>query len=472
MNSITKRWIRNNLSLTVALLIIVQIIMAFFIRDSYYTAATTLVLNRISSITGAIDSSAYMEPEERFQLLISMSEEFTEKDKFALMLIGEDGNVISTSTGFMPADNMHEEDIKSAANTDDGIYTADYTTGMREHVLSSTAIIYPTVQDVYAIRLVTSLENIDSEILLMLTFIFLASVVIIIFYLISGMYFIRSIVNPMQEIEKTAQKIAKGDFDVRIEHNYTNEMGSLCDTINDMAQDLAKNDEIKNEFISSISHELRTPLTAIKGWTETINPTDKDSFYKGKNIILSETERLYSMVENLLDFSRVQQAELQLNKEKLDLVAEIEDIILMFNPRCESQGVNLVFDETMDIVPIFADKNRLKQVFINILDNSLKYSKEGGKIEISLEYKKSEKKAVIKIKDYGKGIHPDDLKKVTQKFYKGKGAKRGSGIGLALVNEIIKAHSGEFIIDSVYTKSTTITLTLNTISTMRLKKGT
>ncbi len=470
MNSITKRWVRNNLSVTIILLIIVQIVLAFFIRDSYYTAAQTLVLNRISSITGAIDSSTYMEPEERFQIVISMSEEFTEKDKFALMLIGEDGNIISTSTGFMPADNMHEEDIKAAANSDEGVFTADYTTGMNEHVLSTTAIIYPTVQDVYAIRLVTSLEKIDNEIFITMVFVFLASIIVVIFYLISGMYFIRSIVNPMQAIEKTAKQIAKGDFDVRIEHSYTNEMGSLCDTINDMAQDLAKNDEIKNEFISNISHELRTPLTAIKGWTETINQEDKESFHKGKNIILSETERLYSMVENLLDFSRVQQAELSLNKEKLDLVAEVEDIVLMFNPRCEMLGISLEFEDTMDIIPIFADKNRLKQVFINILDNSIKYSKEGGKIEISLDYKKSDKKVLIKIKDYGKGIHPDDLKKVTQKFYKGKGAKRGSGIGLALVNEIIKAHSGEIEIDSVYNNFTTITLTLNTISTMKLKR--
>ncbi len=470
MNSITKRWIRNNLSVTIILLIIVQIVAAVMVRNSYYNAAKTVVNNRVASIKGAIDSSAYMEDEERFQLLISMSEEFTEKDKFAFMLVGEDGNVVSTSTGFMPADNTHIEDIKEAANSADGIYTNDYTTGMSEHVLASTSIIYPTIEDIYAIRLVTSLEKIDSEISIILAFIFLASVVVIIFYLISGMYFIRSIVNPMQEIEKTAKKIAKGDFDVRIEHNYTNEMGSLCDTINDMAQDLAKNDEIKNEFISSISHELRTPLTAIKGWTETINQSDKESFYKGKNIILSETERLYGMVENLLDFSRMQQTELLLNKEKLDLVAEIDDIVLMFNPRCEMAGITLEFAETMDIVPIYADKNRLKQVFINILDNSLKYSKSGEKIEILLEYKKNEKKAYIKIKDYGKGIHPEDLKKVTQKFYKGKGAKRGSGIGLALVNEIIEAHSGELFIESVYKESTTITIKLNTINTMKIKK--
>ncbi len=470
MNSITKRWIRNNLSVTIILLIIVQIVAAFFVRDSYYSAAQTLILNRIASITGAIDSSVYMENEERFQLLLNTTQDFSEKEKFAFMLIGEDGNILSTSTGFLPSDNMHEEDIKIAADTDDGIYTNDYITDMNEHVLSSTSIIYPTIQDAYAIRLVTSLEKIDNEISIVLVFIFLASVIVVIFYLISGMYFIRSIVNPMQEIEKTAQKIAKGEFDVRIQHSYTNEMGSLCDTINEMAEDLAKSDEIKNEFISSISHELRTPLTAIKGWTETINHNDKENFYKGKNIILSETERLYAMVENLLDFSRMQQAEISLTKERLDLVAEIEDVVLMFNPRCEMAGVSLEFLETMDIVPIYADKNRLKQVFINILDNSLKYSKQDSKIEITLDYKKSEKQAEIKIKDYGKGIHPEDLKKVTQKFYKGKGAKRGSGIGLALVNEIIEAHGGSFFIESEYKKSTTAIITLNTISTMKSKR--
>ncbi len=452
----------------VILLVVAQLIIGYFVRDNYYNSATNIVLNRLSSINATLTSSNNMQEDERYQLLLSMTENFTEKEKFALMLIGEEGNIISTSTGFLPNDSIHVDDINQAANSDESLYVNNYQSDLNENVLAVTQLIYPTVGDVYAVRMVTSLKNVDSEISIILAFVFLASVAIIIFYIISGLYFVRSIVNPMQAIEKTAKEIAKGDFDVRIEHNYNNEMGSLCDTINDMAQDLAKSDEIKNEFISNISHELRTPLTAIKGWAETIdNKTDEKIFNKGKNIILSETERLYSMVETLLDFSRLQQAEIVLNKEKLDLVAEVSDAVLMFSPKCEELNIKINFDDSMDIVPIYADKNRIKQVLINIIDNALKYSKQDSEIDVNIDYKKQERKAILSIKDYGRGIHPDDLKKVTQKFFKGKGAKRGSGIGLSLVNEIIQAHLGELDIQSEYKHSTTVTITLNTLKTLR-----
>lgn len=278
----------------------------------------------------------------------------------------------------------------------------------------------------------------------------------------------RSIVMPIQTIKVTAGKISKGEFSVRIENKYNDEIGELCNTINNMAAELAKNDEIKNEFISSVSHELRTPLTAIRGWAETMNHTsDKSTLEKGTQVILSETQRLYTMVENLLDFSRIQQAPISLTKEKLDLVAEISEIAIMFAPQAEKQGVEIVFEEPNGIVPILADKNRLKQIFVNLLDNALKYSQDSSKIEIKIDQSHKNNNVVVSIKDYGKGIHPDDIEKVKQKFYKGKGAKRGSGIGLALVTELVKAHGGEFSIESEHKKYTKTSVTLNVVRTMK-----
>lgn len=131
--------------------------------------------------------------------------------------------------------------------------------------------------------------------------------------------------------------------------------------------------------------------------------------------------------------------------------------------------IEIVFDEPEIIVPVLADKNRIKQVLVNILDNALKYSQNGSKIEINMTINSKDGKAVVEIKDYGKGIHPDDLEKVKQKFYKGKGAKRGSGIGLALVTEIMKAHGGEFTIESEYKKYTSMCVVFNTVRTMKGK---
>jgi signal transduction histidine kinase len=199
------------------------------------------------------------------------------------------------------------------------------------------------------------------------------------------------------------------------------------------------------------------------------NPTDAATVNKGTEVILSETERLNGMVENLLDFSRLQQASIQFTKERLDLVAEIADRAIMFEPRCRRAGIELVFNEPDDIIPVYADKARIKQVMVNLLDNAIKYTDRGGKIEILMERDRLRRTVSVSVLDNGKGILPEDVDKVTQKFYKGKGSKRGSGIGLALVKEIITAHNGTFTVESEYGKDTMMTFTLHTIKTMRGK---
>ena len=175
------------------------------------------------------------------------------------------------------------------------------------------------------------------------------------------------------------------------------------------------------------------------------------------------------MVENLLDFSRLQQSEMKFTKEKLDLVAEISEVAIMFTPRCRQSGLELVWEETADIIPVFADRDRLKQVMVNLLDNSIKYTPEGGRIEILLDYDKKAATVAVSVRDNGRGIHSEDVEKVTQKFYKGKGSKRGSGIGLALVQEIVAAHGGSFKVESEYGSYTKMTFELPVIRTMKGK---
>lgn len=469
-NSITKRWIKGSLTSTVIVLVLAMLIFIVLVRNSYYSAAENAILSRINTINGTIAASERLSDSERTQMLYRMSEEFTEKDKFEFMFVGTNGKVLATSTGFMPGDDMHMEDIIKAQSSADGIATNVYRTRMGEKVLTATCIIRPETDNIYAVRLVTSLEKVDGEINVMAGFAAIMFVAIIAFSVMSGMYFVRSIVYPVRDIESTAAQISKGEFGVRINNSYDGEIGQLVDTINNMAEELGRSDEIKNEFISSVSHELRTPLTAIKGWAETMTGnTDRRTVEKGTQIILSETERLYSMVENLLDFSRLQNADIKLTKEKLDLVAEIGEVAIMFRPRCRQSGIELVFDEPEDIIPVYGDKSRLKQVMVNLLDNSIKYTPAGGKIEIKINNDRKNYLVSVSVKDNGKGIHKEDIEKVTQKFYKGKGAKRGSGIGLALVKEIITAHGGQFVVDSEYGKYTEMIFTLHTVRSMKGK---
>ena len=472
MNSITKRWIKGSLLMIILLLIIAESFMMITFRNAYYSEVETALTNRINTIEGTLAASAKLSGAEKEKLLFNLTNEFGEKDKFELMLLGETGQVLATSSGFHPAGNMHREDFSEAMKSAEDIYINTYMSHMSEKLMGATCILENSAGEVAAVRIVTSVKRVDEEIWILFALGILAAVAIVAVSISSGMFFIRSIVTPINTIKDTADKIAQGEFNVRIEQNkkYDHELTQLCNSINHMAQELGRSDELKNEFISSVSHELRTPLTAIKGWAETMNGTqDVETLQKGTEIILKETDRLYSMVENLLDFSRLQTANLALSKEKLDLVAEVYESVIMFMPRANTRGVEIKFEEPDIILPVMADKSKIKQVMVNLLDNALKYSEDNSVIEVNIWGNKADNTATVEVRDYGKGIRPEDIDNVKKKFYKAKGSKSGSGIGLALVNEIVKLHGGSFEVESEYKKYTSMRFTLKTVRTMKGK---
>ncbi|MEG0340455.1 MAG: HAMP domain-containing sensor histidine kinase, partial [Oscillospiraceae bacterium] len=336
---------------------------------------------------------------------------------------------------------------------------ATYRTETGEKVMSVTYLLRPAVSDVAAIRMLTSLELLDKNIIGIAITSLAIVLMVVLFSFWSGIFFIRSIVRPIGVIEATATKIAHGNLDIRIENKYNDEIGSLCNTINAMASELDKSEKMKNDFISSVSHELRTPLTAIKGWVETIghmNPSD-EGYKRGVEVIASETDRLYNMVEELLDFSRMQNG-ITLTPELLDLVAEVSDSVLMMEQRARLENVSIEFDEPEMPIPVQADKNRLRQVFVNVIDNAIKYSLNSSTIHIGIL--QDEVNVYVNISDEGAGIASEDLENVKLKFFKGAGSVRGSGIGLAVVDEIVMAHGGLLSLESEKGKGTTVTVRL------------
>ena len=293
----------------------------------------------------------------------------------------------------------------------------------------------------------------------------LICIAIIFFVVVSGSFFINSIVIPVGQIGEAAKKIAEGDFNARLEKKTDDEIGDLCETINYMADELGATERMKNDFISSVSHELRTPLTAIKGWAEMLEDSSKDNsidnatLQRGMGVIIGETERLSVMVEELLDFSRLQSGRMILQPMKLDIIAELSEAVLTFEQRAIREKKDLIYTESDDIIPVMGDKNRLRQVFVNIIDNALKYSDEGGSVTITAV--RTEKGFVdIAVKDTGIGIPADQLEKVKTKFFKGNATRRGSGIGLAVADEIIRMHGGEINLDSIEGEGTTVVIRL------------
>ena len=257
--------------------------------------------------------------------------------------------------------------------------------------------------------------------------------------------------------------IADGNYDARIDHYlYKDEVGELCEAINNMAEKIKMSDKIKNDFISTVSHELRTPLTAIKGWGETllqIGETDPALLQRGMGVIISESSRLNGIVEELLDFSRMQSGRMSLKIEKMDVLAELDETVFAFKDRAMREGIDLVYTAPNLPAPMDGDSDRIKQVFVNILDNALKYTKQGGKILTVADI--ADDKITITISDSGCGISAEDLPHVKEKFYKTNMTVHGSGIGLAVVDEIVRMHNGTFDIDSVLGKGTTVTISFD-----------
>lgn len=465
MNSITKRWLRGSLLTTFLLVTAAVSIYIYTGYASYYGEVEQAILSRISSMEGQLKittgQSVSQTSQKRSQLLQRMVEQFDEKDKFEFMLLDSAGKPITASSGALIHYDVPPEDFLQALESDSGAAESVYTSSTGERVMAVTVLVPYQAEEITALRMVTSLTLVD-EALIQRTFLALfVGLAVLMVSIWSGVFFIRSIVKPLGQVEQTATAIARGNLEARLPQMQNNdEIGRLCNTINQMAEELSKTERLQNEFISSVSHELRTPLTSIRGWVETIaqirDPED-ENYRKGLSIIGRETDRLYEMVEELLSFSRLQSG-LKLECCPLDLVAELTDAALFMEARIHQEGLRLVYEEPELPLPIWADPSRLRQVFINVMDNAIKYSRPGG--AITLDLLQDGESAYVLIKDEGRGIAPDDLENVKLKFFKGKGAVRGSGIGLSVVDEIMKALDGSADISSELGRGTTVTLRL------------
>ena len=466
-SGITHRWLRGSLFLTVLLVLLVESMFVYNFSRSYYNSVQQTMMRRFSSINGQLKmytgDTAQKTAANRSVALRRMVEQFADKDKYEFMLLDGYGGVIASSSGTGADGIVVQDDFNKAQDAPDGVGVAIYRTASGETVMAVCSLVPYAAEDVAAMRLVTSLTLVQEQ----LKSVFIVSLIVVAailgFTVASGLYFVRGIVVPLGQVERIAASIARGELDVRlpVTGDERDEVDRLRGTINQMAEGLEETEKMKNEFISSVSHELRTPLTSIRGWVETLrtldDPTD-ENYRKGLEIINNETARLYNMVEELLDFSRLQNGRLKMDCRLLDLVAELTDAVLFCEARIQREGLMLSYNEPEEMIPVYADPDRLRQVFINILDNAIKYSAPGGRITVKIW--QGEYKAFIEIIDQGRGIPPEDLENVKTKFYKGSNAVRGSGIGLALVDSIMTALDGTLDIKSTLGRGTVVTLGL------------
>ena len=460
---ITKRWLLQTFGVILAIIILLVVCLGISVHSICYATVEDALSDRSEGLEAVFPGYTGSDEESFLDAAAQYATDFAYKDEMEVEVVNTSGRVVMTSTGFTPGDDSPAPDFADALDSDDGYVQRTGKLSSGEKVMSVIRVVRdPQGNAVGAVRWISSLRNADHRIFVYTLIAVIIGALIIAVVAVSGSYFIRSIVKPVRAMCETSKRIAQGDFSAKIDKMYNDEIGDLCDSINDMASELDANEKLKNDFISRVSHELRTPLTAIKGWAETMQygVPDRITLEKGMSVIVKESSRLTSLVEELLDFSKIQSGRLTMQMERMDVLAEIDEAVYMLKERAVSEGKHLLYDDPEDMLVIYGDKNRLKQVFLNIIDNALKYTPEGGMIGVQVYRDYKENAVRIIIADNGCGINPEDLPKVKDKFYKANQKINGSGIGLAVADEIIKMHKGTLELESSPAVGTTVTISL------------
>ena len=438
-------------SIGVTLFVVLFAIAAFSAAmGSYYYATMSGGLQVKAEYVVDFFSDYRTESEYYQHVLTYVNSNFEGKDEVEMQFLGSNGAIRFSTFGLAAYSSPGTPDIAGALDLENPRTTPwtgkDPSTG--EHIMAVTAPLTIDGRPVAAIRYVTSLRLVDRQLMIIVGLTALVGLAILILVYTSNLYFVRSIIEPVAGITEITRRIAAGSYGIQIEKQHDDEIGDLTDALNDMSSKIDEAEKIKNEFISSVSHELRTPLTAINGWAETIQNgevRDAADVKKGMGIIVSEARRLTNMVEELLEFSRIEDGRFTLSMEQVDLKAEFEDAVYTYKEFFRKDGLELRYEDTEEEFPaVEADPERLRQVFCNLLDNAAKHGGSGGCIDAAIA--RQEGWVVITIRDHGPGIPESELPHVKTKFYKGSSKARGSGIGLAVCDEIVTRHGGELVI--------------------------
>jgi len=280
----------------------------------------------------------------------------------------------------------------------------------------------------------------------------------IIFSLFLAGYFSR----PLKQLTEAAVKLAGGDLSYRVGYASRDEFGQLASTFNKMAEEIESQDTLKRRFIADASHEIRTPLSTVKMLTQTLQHSSHLNKAQIGELLADmemEVDRLSDLVNNLLELTRIEaQKDMSTDLEEVQLSHMVKKIVRRFEPVAEARGISLRL--IAEDVEVESHYNSLFRIVQNLIDNALKYTPKGGEVEISLQQLKD--KALIKIKDTGIGIKPEDLQNIFGRFYRVDPARTGSqggfGLGLSLAKELCQKLNIHIGVESEFGKGTAFSL--------------
>ncbi len=271
---------------------------------------------------------------------------------------------------------------------------------------------------------------------------------------------LKNIFHPIEQINEATKKVALGEYDIELETKREDEIGELTNNFNKMTQGLKSTENLQREFINNVSHEIKTPVSSIEGFAKFLKDKDLTDEEREEyaNIIIEEAKRLENLTGKILKLSKLNNQEIITNKQEIEVAEQIRKAISLLEPKWSKKDIKI--NVSLEEKTFLGDEDLIFQVWVNIIDNAIKFSNEGGSIDIKV-YEKN-KNIRVEMKDYGIGMKEEELEKVYDRFYQidRSHSKEGSGLGLAIVKRIVELSEGKIEIKSKENKGTTVIVKL------------
>ena len=476
LDGLRKRVVKYYFIMIIITVALFEVLFMFYMKEYYYSMAKSYLEQQVRYTQNSYDSSGMDSTSFQDKINnilekegLNQSSGYGESsDNFsvAIEIINKNKEVMLDQYGIKTGEVVNYDDVNKALTGSQDynfyIYSISET---KDHIMSISVPLKVNNVVEGVVRYSVSLKKADNAIFRVVCIIFIGGLVILLICLLLSLRFADSLIKPIQDLKKTANQLAQGNYNINLENEklHDDEIGDLVKTFDHMAKEIDKTRKLKEEFISSVSHELRTPLTSIKGWSETLGyeGISREELDLGLGIIQDETERLITLVEELLDFSRLASDRIRLQIDSVNVTKLAKDVVNQLGVKASEKNITLLTEfntKESEIVDIQGDKNRLKQVLINLVQNAIKFTEEGGYVVVRLS--QGEEYTTFSVVDNGICIKQENLDKVLEKFFQEDYNKSGSGIGLAISNEIVKLHKGKMILESEKGEGTCITFTL------------
>jgi len=458
VRSIRKRLIGNYVTIALVTVLILEGLFGVAISEYYMGGIERILINQAE--TSATFFNRYADAGDIYKKSNYIFENMDVEENALIEVIDMNGRVVIDSTGSSFNEVINTTDVIQALKGRNEVWRGH--TELNEPVIAVSAPIYDGGVVVGALRYVSSLAPTYTILSQMIIILLLFGIAVVGVAFLYGRAMAKQILEPVQELVRVTEEVAQGNYKVTAIKYHNDEIGQLVDAVNIMTKEITRADQAKSEFISSISHELRTPLAAIKGWAETMQDMkdDLEVVEEGLAIVSKETDRLIILVNDLLDFSRLQAHRIELKKEEFSIFDLLENVLGQFTVRCQQERVKMTLLSDNQESWVYADYNRLKQVLINIVDNAMKFTVGRPNAEIRISSQVLDDQIIVIVEDNGSGISPEDLIRVKEKFYKGSSNKSGTGLGLSIASEIMELHGGKMLIDSTLNIGTKVVLVM------------